>query len=183
MAVEEETWRAARDLAHSCLRRFGDAWTVRERDDLAQESLMLAWQWAGRACEPHRAKAAVRTIASRLRIRGLHRRPRNRVDITPIGGALELVVAAPPDARTFVIAGRRVTAEWLLPRLQRELTRLRPIDRELLLAGNEGVGSAELARRFDRSVAVVRTRAYRARRRVQRAIENEVRAADALDLS
>ncbi|MCA8964087.1 MAG: hypothetical protein H6838_04050 [Planctomycetes bacterium] len=184
MAVEEETWRAARDFAHACLRRFGDAWTVRERDDLVQESLLLAWQWAARPREPHRVTAAVRTIATRLRIRGLHRRPRRSLDLTPAGASVELLVAAPPGARrTFVVAGRRVAAEWLLPRLQRELSRLRPFDRELLLARNEGARAAELARRFDCTVAVVRTRTHRARRRVQRAIENDVRAADPLDLS
>lgn len=184
MAVEEDTWQAARDVAHSYLRRFGDPWTVRERDDLAQESVLLAWQWADAAREPHRVVAAARTIARRLRGRGLEGRPRRSVRAVPVGAEVDSFVsgpaAAPPD---FRIAGRRVEADWLLPRLTRELARLRPIDRQLLLLGTEGLCTAELAVRFGCSREVVRARTHRARRRVQRAIEDEVRAADPLDLS
>lgn len=184
MAVEDQTWCAARDAASAFLRRYCDPWTTRERDDLAQESVTIAWQWARGRGEPRRVQAAVRTIARRLRSRGLKLRGRQPCMVAEASDRLDHCVGTEAEpSRVHRVAGRRVCVTWLRERLMRGLARLRPLDRTLLLANNEGFCVAELACRYERTPAAVKARLHRARRRLQLEIEAAVRAADALDLS
>ena len=77
-------------------------------------------------------------------------------------------------ASDFVVAGRRVPHDWLLPRLRRALERLPRSDRCILLARQEGFCCAEIAARLGLSEQVVKVRMHRARRRVRMEIENAV---------
>ena len=179
MERSEELWRRAHTEAKTWARRFPDAWTRNHQDDLAQEASLAAWRWAGEVRHRERFWSAVRTIA--VRIRGRARRARTRVQVSQ-----ELVVAAvarepEPGERHFRIAGQEVPQRRAAPWMRAALERLKPIDRELLLAFYEGFCCAELAERFHRSPTCVKTRLHRARRRIQKEVEASVRTADGLD--
>ncbi|HEX6813283.1 MAG TPA: sigma factor-like helix-turn-helix DNA-binding protein [Planctomycetota bacterium] len=180
MERSEDLWRQAHDHAQSFLRRFSDAWTRSHRDDLVQEAAIAAWKWAGGSHDPLRMWAAVRTIARRIRHRAIgyaHRRNEAQVAVA------ERRRHESNDEREYWIAGRRVPMHWVRPCLRRALSQLPSIDRELLLGLYEGFCCAELAVRCRRSIECVKTRIHRARRRVQKEIEESVREADDLDES
>jgi DNA-directed RNA polymerase specialized sigma24 family protein len=170
----EQTWLLAHAQARRYLRRFTDPWTRSHCDDLVQDVAAAAWQWGGGRHDPGCLWAAVRTIARRLRGRGL-------VSLQREGRAQRLLAAerAVADAeRSHCVAGRRVPLGRLLPCVDRALARLRPEDRRLLLDFHAGFCCAELSARSEWSESAVKTRIHRARRRVQRAVEACVRAAD-----
>ena len=176
MERTEQLWGAAAACAHDFLRRFADAFTRGEREDLVQETALTAWRWADHLRDSRRFAAAVRTIARRKRYRALLEERRRSESCTAMN--------EPGDDRheaTFVVAGRRVSLDWLLHRLHTVLQRLREIDRQLLLGIHEGFCCAELAARFRRSEQSIKARVHRARRRVQIEIEDAVREADDLD--
>ena len=172
----EQRWRAAADCARDFLRRFSDAFTRFERDDLVQETAMTAWRWSDRLRDSARFTAAVRTIARRKRYRALLDEGR-RIESYAAKGELHDA----QHAATYIVAGRRVPLDWLMHRLHTVLQRLREIDRQLLLGIHEGFCCAELANRFRRSEQSVKARVHRARRRVQIEIEDAVREASDLD--
>ncbi|MEO6598100.1 MAG: sigma factor-like helix-turn-helix DNA-binding protein [Planctomycetota bacterium] len=122
-----------------------------------------------------------------MRIRALGRVERRASLQRASGEPLDsfAVAAADPESGSgrYLIAGRRVPLRWARPCLQRALTRLSLIDRQLLLGFYEGFCCAELAARCGRTEQCVKTRIHRARRRVQEEIEASVRAADDLDES
>jgi RNA polymerase sigma factor (sigma-70 family) len=173
-----ETWQRAHSAANRWLGRYSDTWTRQNREDLAQETMIAAWQWAGDLAHPERFGAAVNTIAIRVRGRALRERRRHEEVLSDLGTR-----AGEPEAREnhFVVAGRRVPAWRVRPWLVWALDRLRPLDRRLLLAFHEGFCCAELAERFRQSLACVKTRIHRARRRVREAIEETARIAFGLD--
>jgi DNA-directed RNA polymerase specialized sigma24 family protein len=152
----EELWRQAHREADLWLRRYNDAWTRTNRDDLAQEASIAAWHWAsdGRRCD--RFWAAVQTITTRLRGRAM--RSAKREDPGDAGTGGHAAPGEPPD-RWYEIAGRREPA-WRVE-----------------LGFYEGFCCAELAERFRRSLACVKTRLHRARRRVRLEIEGLARKA------
>jgi DNA-directed RNA polymerase specialized sigma24 family protein len=174
----EALWLRAHFEAHNCLRRFHDTWTREHRDDLAQEAAVAAWRWASSLRHHERYWAAVHTIALRTRARWLRMRRPPECD-----SALLAVACIDPHApeRMFVVGGRRVAASRLRPWVREALQRLKPLDRGLLLGFYEGVGCSELAERFRRSRACVKTRIHRARRRVQKDVETTARTAVGLD--
>lgn len=179
MEQGEDLWQRAHTEASTWLRRHHDAWTRNHRDDLVQEASIAAWQWASGVRHRERFWAAVQTIARRLRGRGI-RAP------TVVRAEQAVVAVAPWDdpaaiERYYLIAGRRVAASRVRPWLRESLRRLGKLDRQLLLGFHEGFCCAELAERFRRSEACVKTRIHRARRRVRKEVEACVRTADGLD--
>ncbi len=183
MVLEKDPWQAVREVANSYLGRFRDAWTIGEREDLAQESALLAWQWGRSGRSLHQIEAAARTIAHRLRCRGLRNRHGRAVPRVASQERMEEFAAPSPPrmCRTWYVAGRRVTGDSMQRLLARALRQLRPIDRQLLLAQLEGFCHAEIACRVGRSKGNVKARLHRARRRVQREIESAVREAGDLE--
>jgi RNA polymerase sigma factor (sigma-70 family) len=179
MERSEELWRRAHTEAITWARRFPDAWTRNHQDDLAQEASLAAWQWAGEARHRERFWAAVHTIAAR--IRGRARRSPTRVHVSQALVVAAVARDAAPAERHYHIAGLRVAQQRAAPWLQAALARLKPIDRELLLAFYEGFCCAELAERFQRSPTCVKTRLHRARRRIRREVEAHARTAGSLD--
>jgi DNA-directed RNA polymerase specialized sigma24 family protein len=173
MERNEDVLGEARRHARGFLGRFQDAWTRNHRDDLVQEAAIASWRWAARAGVTERLPAAVRTIARRLRCRGLReteRRNRSLAELAIVLGESE----CEPVPRQLRVAGRSVPLPWLCVRLGWALARLPAIDRQLLLGLHEGFCCAELAARSHRSEQSVRVRVHRARRRVQREIERAV---------
>lgn len=175
MQRTERLCSVALRCARTFLGRFDDPATRRERDDLVQETAWTAWRWAEHMQEPRRFEAAVRTIARRKRNRML------ALQQDPHGAAGELCEPTGPLPAEFLVAGRRVPADWLMDRLHIVLQQLREIDRRILLGHHEGFCCAELALRYRRSEQSVKARIHRARRRVQRGIEDAVHEAGELD--
>jgi RNA polymerase sigma factor (sigma-70 family) len=179
MERSEELWRRAHTEAKTWVRRFPDAWTRNHQDDLVQETSLAAWQWAGEVRHRERFWAAVHTIGSRIRSRA--KRAPTRVHVSQA-----LVVAAAAcdreaTERHYHIAGQRVSQQRATPWLRAALARLKPIDRELLLAFYEGLGCVELAARYRRTPTCIKTRLHRARRRIQKEVEARARTAGSLD--
>ncbi len=181
MEPSKNVWRSVRGHARGYLRRFADPWTRSNCDDLVQETAVTAWRWAGELQDPRCLWGAVRTIARRVRGRALvdlQREQRARQVFVALRGETDA-----PVERCYRISGSRVPLQCLLPCVERALLRLQPEDRQLLLDFHAGFCCAELSARSDRSIAAVKTRIHRARRRVRKEIEACVRAADDLDVS
>lgn len=176
MERTERLWSVALGCANDFLRRFADAFTRSERDDLVQETAWTAWRWADRLRDEGRFAAAVRTIARRKRWTALHEERRRREQ-----GAWLVGRRHDEPGQTFLVVGRKVPLDWLMHRLHTVLARLREIDRQLLLCIHEGFCCAELASRFRLSEQSVKARVHRARRRVQMEIEDAVREAGDFD--
>jgi len=177
MDEQGERWQHAVAVARRYLARFRDPMTRALCDEIAQDSAVLAWQWADRLSDPTRFDAAVRTIARRQRLRSLRAQVAcGGARAVPLGDeeATE-PAAAPPEASLLRIGARRVPRGWAVGRLNRVLGRLSGLDQRLLMGFHEGFCCAELASRFGRSEACVKTRLHRARRRVQQLYEELVR--------
>lgn len=179
MERRDELCQRAHLEASNWLRRYRDPWTRAHRDDLVQEASFAAWRWAGQVRHSERFWAAVQTIARRIRSRS-----RRAIELVqPAQSHVDAALARESDApeRHYLIAGRRVAVSVVRPCLRRSLQRLTTTDRELLLGFYEGFCCAELAERFRRSTACVKTRIHRARRRVRRSVEVCVRTTTDLD--
>ena len=176
MERNEELWGRMQEHARRFLRRFEDAFTRQQCDDLVQESAVAAWQWAGAARRPERFAAAVRTIARRKRYRALRDHHRRREELSSA-----CLPAPNPKIDELRVAGRSVPREWLVARLVQALNGLRAVDRRLLLAQQEGFCCAEIAARLDMTEDVVKVRMHRARRRLQKEIERAVKVTDAFE--
>ncbi|MFY9341954.1 MAG: sigma factor-like helix-turn-helix DNA-binding protein [Planctomycetota bacterium] len=174
----EDFWRRAHRDARRWLHRYRDRWTLAHCDDLAQEASVAAWQWVrdGRSCR--RFWALVHTITSRTRGHALRAARRSCEE-----GRLVDTEAPPVEApeRWYPIAGCRRPATRGRPWLLAALDDLAAFDRKLLLEFYEGFSCAELAERFRRSLACVKTRLHRARQRVQKKVEEYASKARDLD--
>jgi DNA-directed RNA polymerase specialized sigma24 family protein len=176
MEQADTSWHGVVQVALVYLGRYRDPMTRSLRDEIAQEAAVLAWQWIGKLQDPGRLEAAVRTIARRQRSRALraHAR-RGAVRFTGLGAdAGSEPVALGPTPATVRIGARSVPAAWAVQRLDVVLPRLSALDRRLLLGFHEGFCCAELAVRFGRSEACIKTRLHRARRKVQGWLEELV---------
>ena len=142
------------------------------------EATIAAWRWAQTPHDSRRFWAAVRTITRRIRCRARWNARRFRTN-NPVLQAAS--VEFDSAEKRLLIAGRRVPLHRARALLHEALERLEPIDRQLLLGLHEGFCCAELAERFRRSEACVKTRVHRARRRVRLAMETCVRAAGSLE--
>lgn len=174
----DDLWRWARAQAEGHLRRHNDAWTRTHRDDLVQEASLAAWRWSKRQHDGKRFWAAIRTITRRIRVRSLRQAARER---RACQGRI-LASAGVSGERIYEVLGRRVPEHRLLPWFESALKQLPDLDQQLLLAFHEGFCCAELAVRFRRSVPCVKTRIHRARRRVQRCVEEFASVADGLGM-
>lgn len=183
MVEDDERWRHAVGVARSYLMRFRDASTRALRDEIAQESAVLAWQWAAQLLDSTRFDAAVRTITRRQRLRTLRGSVgAGGVRFVPLGEEDATEPAAKTREPSFLRIGAcRVPRGWAVGRLGRVLGRLSGLDQQLLRGFHEGFCCAELASRFGRSEACVKTRLHRARRRVQQLYEELVHEAGELD--
>jgi DNA-directed RNA polymerase specialized sigma24 family protein len=165
MTQAQPDWQNVGDAARAFLRRHRDPWTVRERDDLVQESLLQVWSWVdGRECD-RRVFVAARTIAHRLRCRGLRRFHRRAESVG--GDALaELTEEILPE-RHHRLLGHLVPHDWLVQRLAAGLAGLGALDRALLLGRSEGRALAELATEHGCTPQAAKARVCRARRRLR----------------
>ncbi|MAD33024.1 MAG: hypothetical protein CMJ88_04630 [Planctomycetes bacterium] len=179
MEQEDQRWGEVAAVARAYLGRFRDPMTRAMRDEIAQESTVLAWQWIRRIKDPDRLGAAVRTITRRQRLRALrHQSPSGPNRAQSLGPEqLVLLTSRAPDPLVFRVGARRVPAAWICRRLAPVMARLSRLDQRLLMGFHEGFCCAELAARFGRTEACVKTRLHRARRRVQRNLEQLVRVA------
>ena len=71
MERNDRRWAEVANVARAYLGRFRDPMTRALRDEITQESTVLAWQWIRRLKDPDRLQAAVRTITRRQRLRAL----------------------------------------------------------------------------------------------------------------
>ncbi len=165
-------------MARAYLGRYRDPQTRALREEIAQEAAVLTWQWSGKLQDADRLAAAVRTITRRQRLRALRGAAgRAKVQFTALDGSAATEPAADrPTPPMMRIGSRMVSAAWAVQRLDVILPRLSALDRRLLLAFYEGFCCAELAARFERSESCIKTRLHRARRRVQRWLEELVGA-------
>ena len=178
-----EQWGWVSQQARRALRRFRDSDTCDLREDIVQESSVLAWQWRDRISDDARLGAAVQTITRRQRSRSLAAvRKRGWLHYVEFGGLGVAEPLAPePVERCLRIDGRPVPLLWAKRRLARVLRRLPALDQQLLLGFHEGFCCAELASRFGRTEDCIKTRIHRARRRVRSVFEELVRASDNLE--
>lgn len=175
MEHHDDVWRQARQHAHRFLARFDDAFTRRERDDLVQESAVAAWQWGGTVREPRRIAAAVCTIARRKRCQAL------RATVRQQDWLSDAATRGADGTPMLRVGDRFVPRVLLLAVLARCVERLRPPDRRILMAWQEGFCCAEIAARLHLSEESVKVRMHRARRRLRIEIEAAVRTAEHLD--
>lgn len=180
-----QQWAWVLRQARQVLSRYRDAPTREFCEDMAQEASLLAWQWADRLNDQDRFGAAVRTITRRHRARALvAAKKRHWLHYVDFGAACDAEPdASQPDDSSLCIGGRQVALGWVKRRLARVLGCLSVLDQKLLLGFYEGFCCAELASRFERSEDCVKTRIYRARRRVRTVFEDLVRSADDLEES
>ncbi|MGC6489285.1 MAG: RNA polymerase sigma factor [Planctomycetota bacterium] len=174
MRRDEQPWGGVVTVAERYLGRFRDPMTRALRDEIAQESAVLAWQWVGQLQDASRLDAAVRTIARRQRLRALRAHERHgRLRIVAMADEHDGAArrATRDEPAKLCIGAREMSESWALERLEGALGRLSQLDQRLLLGFYEGFCCAELSVRFRRSEACVKTRLHRARRRVQRHME------------
>lgn len=176
MAVEDKRWQRVGDAARARLSRHRDPWTVRECDDLVQESLLHVWRWSTAAPRSHSVVSAVRTIAWRMRCRGLRGKAGQRV-VADSPAVETATVQLELAGRTFRVHGESIASEWLAEQLHTALARLPSFDRTLLLGHGEGFSMAELALRYGCSPGAAKARVCRARKKLRRALERAVRLA------
>jgi RNA polymerase sigma factor (sigma-70 family) len=171
----------ALQCAQRFLRRWSDATTLRERDDLAQDAALQAWRHADDVREWQRFPAMVRTISRRVRARVLLARRRFEALVVQLDYGLEARLSAPSLGHCLCVAGEAIDVDWLAEELVRALAELRPADRDLLLAFYSGTSCAELAVRHQLPRQRVKVRLHRGRRRLRRTIEERARVAGLLD--
>ncbi len=176
MAVEQLSWQRIGDAARARLSRHRDPWTVRECDDLVQESLLHAWRWSTSAPRTYSVLSAARTIAWRMRSRGLRSLAGLRVVADSPAVEASFVEPEPAD-RTYRVRGESVAGEWLAQQLHSALARLHSFDRTLLLGHCEGFSMVELALRYGCSPGAAKARVFRARQRVRKHLEKVVQLA------
>ncbi|MFK7740777.1 MAG: RNA polymerase sigma factor [Planctomycetota bacterium] len=168
--------------AQRILRRFRDAATVSHCEDLVQESCVLLWQWIARCGQVRRVDAATRTVCYRRRRRSIAQLGRaSWLQFVDFGSTVCEPAESENDAAELRIAGRRVPSDWAMEHLPTVLGCLTRLDQKLLLGLHEGFCCAELALRFGRSEACVKTRIHRARKRVRTEFEALVRQSDEFD--
>jgi DNA-directed RNA polymerase specialized sigma24 family protein len=173
MTQAEPDWQDVGDAARAYLRRHRDPWTVRERDDLVQESLLQVWRWVDGRSQDRRVFVAARTIAHRVRCRGL-RRPHERVEFVG-GDALARLCCDAPAEREYRLLGHQVPHAWLAPRLSEAMRRLAAVDRSLLQGRAEGRSLVALAAELGITPQVAKARVCRARRRIRSALLAAIR--------
>lgn len=181
-------WGRVLRQARQVLSRYRDATTRGCYEDMAQEASLLAWEWADRIHDDERLAAAVRTIAKRQRTRSLMAEKKRRwLRYVDFGGESEGERDVPEpvepkqDCATLSIDGRSVALPWARRRLERVLNCLPVLDQKLLLGFHEGFCCAELASRFGRTEDCIKSRIYRARRRVRTVFEDLVRSSGDLE--
>ena len=169
--------------AQQAIRRYRDRDTCELREDIVQESCVLAWLWQDRLSDDARLGAAVQTITRRQRSRSLAvARKRRWLHYVDFGEAGVAEPCAPtPEESCLRIDGKSVPLAWAKRRLVRVLRGLQPLDQRLLLGFHEGFCCAELASRFGRTEDCVKTRIHRARQRVRTVFEELVRTSGNLE--
>jgi len=168
--------RALRD-SNAFLGRWADPLTHRERDDLAQEAVLVAWRNKKALREPHRLGAFVRTVARRLRARAVRSSLRNPEEWLAGDETAVWPEAQPGKARQLRIGHRLVPEDWLLDCLQVCLRRLGSTNRRLLASFYEGFSCSELSDRFGLSEAAVKVRLHRGRASLRQMLEDKIRMA------
>lgn len=165
MRRQEEQVTIAWRAAYAFLRRFRDAFTRNEREDLAQDVALTLLRDPRRVREPARIAAYSRTVARRLRCRRIERLLRLRT--VPLLQADE--PAAPRGPAMLTIAGGLRLPRWeVFDLLEQALDELSPLNGYLVRARYEGFCCAELAARYGLPIEGVKRRLFRARARVRR---------------
>ena len=181
--TDGKRWAQTLEIAAGYLRQFSDGFTLREREDLAQEAAIAAFLSADLELAPPRWTGLVRVIAhrSRLRAMGCKERLVQSVAENAPAACESAVVADDTEAKCFVVAGAEVSARWLLRELRDCLRTMTPVNRALLLGFYSGAACAELARQYGLREAVIKVRLYRSRQLLRRRLEKRVRVAGFVD--
>lgn len=170
-------WRRALRDSNAFLGRWADPLTHRERDDLAQDAVLVAWRNKAVLRDPNRLGAFVRTVARRLRARAVRSSSRNPEEWLAGDETAIWPEARPGTVRQVRIGRRLVPEDWLLDRLQACLGQLAPTNRRLLVGFYEGFSCSELSDRFGLSEAAVKVRLHRGRACLRQQLESQVCAA------
>lgn len=168
----EETAARVRALAARFLRRWLDAPTVNEAEDLAQLTTLDVLAHLDRLQDVRRMPGFVRTIARRRRHRTLFRERRGR-DVNQGSGCPD-VPTRRADIVMLRVGSRWVERDSLLPWLDEALSRLSPLNSVLLREFYGGTSCRELAVRHRLSPDTVKVRLHRSRERVRVTLERRV---------
>lgn len=171
----EELARVGRRAAMRFLGRWGDPWMHREREDLAQETMLEAWRRWNTIRRVDRFEAFVRTIARRRRwhaLRAAARRRLERLEDLEDGG--DHVVDERCRVRTIRVRGEVLAVAPLVAELRRELSGLGSLDRLLVRGYYEGFSCSELADRYGLAEHCVKVRLHRARHRIRERLVRRV---------
>lgn len=157
------------DRALHTARRFLGQWsdevTARLRDDLVQETVVVAWGCWPDMRRPERFEALVRTVARRLRARAVRRSARS-LDRSCVGRS---------DEPCLYVAGQWVPRRVLRDALDEVLPVAGTLTARLLLGFYEGFTCSELALRYGLTESNVKVRLHRGRRRLQKEFERRLR--------
>lgn len=125
-------------------------------EDVAQDTFVTAWRRLG----TYAARAPFEHWITRVCLRTCYARLGRERRLGPSAGVPEMI-AAPPDVVTAID-------------IERVLARISPADRfVLLLLDGEGWSVNEIAARVGWTATNVKVRAFRARRRLRRALEEK----------
>ena len=175
-----QAWTTAWRQARTFLARWRDPATRNERDDLAQEAALVAWQQAASVRDGEAFPAMVRTIARRVRCRRLQTLSKSG---WPLAQPLtDELVGYQAERDCFLVCGNVVDRLWLLVQLDMVLAEIDGTNRQLLLMFHEGFCCAELAMRFRLPEPLVKVRLYRTRNTVRARLEAKVRKAGCFEV-
>ena len=168
--------RALRD-GNVFLGRWSDPLTHRERGDLAQEAVLVAWRNKAALRVPARLGAFVRTVARRLRARAVRSSLRHPEEWLAGDETAVFQESNAGDSPHVRVGRDLVPQDWLMDRLQACLEQLGSTNRRLLIGFYEGFSCSELSDRYGLSEAAVKVRLHRGRSVLRQKLEALVRAA------
>lgn len=167
-----------RRAAMRFLGRWTDPWMRREREDLAQETMLEAWRRRRTIRRLDRFEAFVRTIARRRRWHALRAAARWRVEsLDALEGLADRLADEREEDRTMRVHGEVLPVRRLLTELNQELGGLGSLDRLILHGYYEGFSCSELADRYRLGEQCVKVRLHRARHRIRERLVRRVAGA------
>ena len=165
----------ALDVAYRFLGRWSDGFTRGARDELAHEAAILALDRRHTLRDAGKFPAFVRTIARRMRSHAARETMRRGELSIDRDDAVQDELAGPPqDGIQLRVRNTWVERKVLLGQLDRMLTNLTPLNRQILVGYYEGFSCAELAARYQMPEESVKVRIHRARRRLRQLFEGRV---------
>ena len=154
------------------LSRWRDSFTRQHREDLVQESILIAWSQWGSMRRPERFASLARTVARRVRYRAL---AASRFELERRADGYDMEQILDP-ASIEVSKYFRVGGEWICSetayRTLRELLAGDGEQGKILRSFYEGANCREIGARFGLSLPAVKVRLFRGRKRIRRRLED-----------